>query len=178
MVDYVPLIGLEVATTSLVGRYVGAKAGAAANRVTYSGLKIGWMYSALIGLLFLFLPGVLADIFRPEAADATAASLSIFDAARPHAIFMIRLAILYIMVEVFLVVYAGALRGAGDTLWVMFASALMNWAAAIALYVTAYVFQFSPRYAWAAIVCVYCTAPILFRFRWKSGKWRSKVMLK
>lgn len=178
MVAYVPLIGLEVATTSLVGRYVGAKAGAAANRVTYSGLKIGWMYSALIGLLFLFLPGVLADIFRPEAADATAASLSIFDAARPHAIFMIRLAILYIMVEVFLVVYAGALRGAGDTLWVMFASALMNWAAAIALYVTAYVFQFSPRYAWAAIVCVYCTAPILFRFRWKSGKWRSKVMLK
>ena len=34
MVAYVPLMGLEVASTSLVGRYVGAKNGAAANRST------------------------------------------------------------------------------------------------------------------------------------------------
>ena len=62
MVAYVPLMGLEIASTSLVGRYVGAKSGAAANRSTYSGLKLGWGYSLLIGVLFIFLPGVLTDI--------------------------------------------------------------------------------------------------------------------
>ena len=175
MVAYVPLIGLEVASTSLVGRYVGAKEGAAATRSTYSGLRIGWAYSALIGMLFIFLPGVLADIFRPDAS-ATASAISIFENARPMSLFMLRFAALYIFVEVLLVIYAGALRGAGDTLWVMFASALMNWFVAGALYVTAYVFHLPAHYAWIAVVAVYSTAPLFFLYRWKSGKWRKHLL--
>lgn len=175
MVAYVPLIGLEVASTSLVGRYVGAKEGAAATRSTYSGLRIGWAYSALIGMLFIFLPGVLADIFRPDAS-AAASAISIFENARPMSLFMLRFAALYIFVEVLLVIYAGALRGAGDTLWVMFASALMNWFVAGALYVTAYVFHLPAHYAWIAVVAVYSTAPLFFLYRWKSGKWRKHLL--
>ena len=175
MVAYVPLIGLEVASTSLVGRYVGAKEGAAATRSTYSGLRIGWEYSALIGMLFIFLPGVLADIFRPDA-NAAASAISIFENARPMSLFMLRFAALYIFVEVLLVIYAGALRGAGDTLWVMFASALMNWFVAGALYVTAYVFHLPAHYAWIAVVAVYSTAPLFFLYRWKSGKWRKHLL--
>ena len=176
MVAYVPLMGLEIASTSLVGRYVGAKSGAAANRSTYSGLKLGWGYSLLIGVLFIFLPGVLTDIFRPDAASASAEALAIFDSARPMSIFMLRFATIYIFVEVLLVIYAGALRGAGDTLWVMFAGAIMNWCVAIAMYVAAYVLHLPAQYAWIAIVAVYGTAPVIFWLRWKGGKWRRHVL--
>ena len=176
MVAYVPLMGLEVASTSLVGRYVGAKDGAAASRSTYSGLKLGWGYSLLIGALFVFLPGILTDIFRPDVAEASAEALAIFDAARPMSIFMLRFATIYIFVEVLLVIYAGALRGAGDTLWVMFAGAIMNWCVAIALYVAAYVLHFPAHYAWIAVVAVYGSAPVIFWWRWKSGKWRRHVL--
>ena len=176
MVAYVPLMGLEVASTSLVGRYVGAKSGAAASRSTYSGLKLGWGYSLLMGIFFIFLPGILTDIFRPDVAEASAEALAIFDAARPMSIFMLRFATIYIFVEVLLVVYAGALRGAGDTLWVMFACAIMNWVVAGALYVVAYVFHLPAHYAWIAVVAVYGTAPIIFWLRWKSGKWRRHVL--
>ncbi|MBO7412996.1 MAG: MATE family efflux transporter [Fibrobacter sp.] len=176
MVAYVPLMGLEVASTSLVGRYVGAKAGAAANRSTYSGLKLGWGYSLLIGVLFIFLPGILTDIFRPDVAEASASAIAIFESARPMSIFMLRFATIYIFVEVLLVVYAGALRGAGDTLWVMFACAIMNWIVAGALYVTAYIFHLPAHYAWIAVVAVYGTAPVIFWLRWKGGKWRKHVL--
>ena len=176
MVAYVPLMGLEVAATSLVGRYVGAKDGAAANRSTYSGLKLGWGYSLLIGVLFVLLPGVLTDIFRPDAAEASAEALAIFDAARPMSIFMLRFATFYIFVEVLLVIYAGALRGAGDTLWVMFACAIMNWCVAGVLYVAAYVIHLPAHIAWIAVVAVYSTAPLIFWIRWKSGKWRKHVL--
>jgi len=175
MVAYVPLMGLEVASTSLVGRYVGAKNAAAATRSTYSGLKVGWAYSLIIGVLLIFLPGVLADIFRPDAT-AAAESIVMFDAARPMSIFMLRFASLYILVEVFLVIYCGALRGAGDTVWVMFACAIMNWFNAIALYVAAYVLKMPAQYAWIIVVVVYSTAPLMFFFRWKSGKWRRHVL--
>lgn len=175
MVAYVPLMGLEVASTSLVGRYVGARQGAAANRSTISGLRLGWGYSAIIGILFIFLPGLLTDIFRPDS-NATASAIAIFETARPMSLFMLRLAALYIFVEVLLVIYAGALRGAGDTLWVMFASAIMNWCVAGALYVSAYVFHLPAHYAWITVVAVYSTAPLLFWFRWKSGKWRKHLL--
>jgi len=178
MVAYVPLMGLEVASTSLVGRYVGARDGAAASRSTYSGLKLGWGYSLVMGIFFVFLPGVLTDIFRPDMAEASSGAIAIFDAARPMSIFMLRIATFYIFVEVLLVIYAGALRGAGDTLWVMFASAIMNWCVAGALYVAAYVYHLPAHYAWIAVVAVYSTAPIIFWRRWKSGKWRKCVMEK
>ena len=176
MVAYVPLMGLEIASTSLVGRYVGASDGAAASRSTYSGLKLGWWYSALIGVMFIFLPGVLTDIFRPDVADSSAEALAIFEAARPMSIFMLRFATLYIFVEVLLVIYAGALRGAGDTLWVMFACAIMNWCVAGTLYVTAYVLHLPAHHAWIALVAIYSTAPVIFWLRWKSGKWRRHVL--
>ena len=176
MVAYVPLMGLEVASTSLVGRYVGAKDGAAASRSTYSGLKLGWGYSLLIGILFIFLPGVLTDIFKPDVAEASAEAIAIFESARPMSIFMLRIATFYIFVEVLLVIYAGALRGAGDTLWVMFACAIMNWCVAGALYLVAYVFGLPAHLAWIAVVAVYSTAPVLFWLRWKSGKWRGHIL--
>lgn len=177
MVAYVPLMGLEVASTSLVGRYVGAKNAAAATRSTYSGLKVGWGYSLIIAVLLVFLPGVLADIFRPDAT-ATSEAIAMFETARPISIFMLRFATLYIFVEVFLVIYAGALRGAGDTVWVMFACGIMNWFNAIALYVAAYIIKMPAQYAWIIVVLVYSTAPLLFYFRWKSGKWRKHVLEK
>lgn len=175
MVAYVPLMGLEVASTSLVGRYVGAKSAAAASRSTYSGLKVGWGYSLLIAVLLIFLPGVLADVFRPDVTASTEA-IAIFESARPMGIFMLRFATLYIFVEVLLVVYCGALRGAGDTVWVMCACAVMNWFNTIALYVAAYIIKVPPHYAWIIVVCVYSTAPVLFYLRWKSGKWRRHVL--
>ena len=176
MVAYVPLMGLEVASTSLVGRYVGARDAAAATRSTFSGLKLGWGYSLLMGVFFVFLPGVLTDIFRPDMAEASAEAIAIFDAARPMSIFMLRIATFYIFVEVLLVVYAGALRGAGDTVWVMFTCAIMNWCVSGALYVAAYIFHLPAHYAWIAVVAVYSTAPVIFWWRWKSGKWRKHVM--
>ena len=176
MVAYVPLMGLEVASTSLVGRYVGAKDGAAASRSTYSGLKLGWGYSLLMGIFFIFLPGILTDIFKPDVAEASAEAIAIFESARPMSIFMLRIATFYIFVEVLLVIYAGALRGAGDTLWVMFACAIMNWCVAGSLYLVAYVFGLPAHLAWIAVVAVYSTAPVLFWLRWKKGKWRRHIL--
>jgi MATE family multidrug resistance protein len=176
MVAYVLLMGLEVASTSLVGRYVGAKDGAAASRSTYSGLKLGWGYSLLMGIFFIFLPGILTDIFKPDVAEASAEAIAIFESARPMSIFMLRIATFYIFVEVLLVIYAGALRGAGDTLWVMFACAIMNWCVAGSLYLVAYVFGLPAHLAWIAVVAVYSTAPVLFWLRWKNGKWRRHIL--
>jgi len=45
MIAFVPLLGIEIGVTSLVGRYMGAKEPALASKVTISGMKIGSIYS-------------------------------------------------------------------------------------------------------------------------------------
>ncbi|MCL2102398.1 MAG: MATE family efflux transporter, partial [Fibromonadales bacterium] len=113
LVAFVPLIGLEIGATSLVGKYVGARDFASANRVTHSGIKIGLCYAGVIILLFVGIPEILVNVFTPHEI------ISEWNEVKSLAIKMLRLAAIYVTVEAFILIYAGALRGAGDTLAVL-----------------------------------------------------------
>ena len=167
MVAYVPLLGLEVASMSLVGRYVGAKDPAAVRRSVRSAIVIGFVYSVVVAVLFVGFPGFLTDIFRPENDSA-----GLFAETRPLAITMLRIAFCYVVVEVGLVVFAGALRGAGDTFWVMCVMVILNWLTVLALWLCGYVFALGPVASWVTVVIAFFAFPIALIYRWKSGSWR------
>lgn len=164
MVSYVPLLGLEVAVTSLVGRYAGANDRYSANRSTRSAVRLGWIFSIFVLFAFLIFPGVLTDVFQASTPG------TIFEEARPLAIFMIRLAAVYVMIEAIMVVFAGALRGVGDTFWVMGAMALLHWFSVLALWVCLYVLELGPRIGWGLMVGISLFYPLILFLRWHSGK--------
>jgi MATE family multidrug resistance protein len=166
MVFFVPLIGLEIGTTSLVGKYVGARDFAAVNRSTYSGVKIGLLYSGIIVLFFVGLPGLLADVFEPHELSPEWAE------SRGLAISMIRLAAIYVTVEVVFVIYSGALRGAGDTLAVMCMSSGLHWAQTIITWMLLNIFMLGVLKAWTITVFIWTLFPLFLYLRWRGGKWR------
>jgi MATE family multidrug resistance protein len=166
LVSFLPLIGIEIGVMSLVGRYMGAGSPDTAHRATMSGLKIGWVYSAVILFLFLFFPHALVDIFRPSQPD------TVFAQAAPIAVFMIRTASLYVLIEAVVVVLVGALRGAGDTFWAMCISVSLHWSLVPILFVILHVLQLSPEIAWLAIVITFLLFSLLFYQRYRSGRWR------
>ena len=65
MVSFVPLLGIQIGVVSLVGRYMGAGRPEIAERVTRSGLKMGWSYSSVILVLFVGFPEQLVAVFQP-----------------------------------------------------------------------------------------------------------------
>ncbi|MDR1760501.1 MAG: MATE family efflux transporter [Fibrobacter sp.] len=164
MVAYVPLIGLEIAVMSLVGRYAGAKDRYSANRTTRSAIKLGWIFSVCALVAFVGFPGVLADVFKPDTPDL------FFGEARPLAVFMIRLAAVYVMINTVMVVFAGALRGVGDTFWVMIAMATISWFSVFSLWLSLYVFDLGAKAGWCVLVGLTFLAPIVLFRRWHSGK--------
>ncbi len=164
MVSYVPLIGLEIAAMSLVGRYAGAKDRYSANRTTRSAVKLGWFFSAFVLVAFVGFPGVLTDVFKPDTPDL------FFNEARPISIFMIRIAAVYVMINAVMVVFAGALRGVGDTFWVMIAMATISWFQVFSLWVSLYVFELGAKAGWCVIVGFCFLAPVVLFRRWQSGK--------
>lgn len=166
LVSFVPLIGVEIGVTSLVGRYVGAGRHDLVEKSVRSGIKLGWSFSAFVLFLFVFFPGMLADVFRP------ASDLALFAEARPLAVFMIRFASLYVLLEAVMLVYMGALRGSGDTVWSMVINVSFNWIIAIVLYAALNFAGASPGTGWVIVVVIFVLMPLVLYMRFRSGGWK------
>ena len=165
-VAYVPLMGLEIGVTSIFGRYMGAGRPDIAHKSMISGLKTGTIYSVVITFFFVFFPLMLTDVFRPDHYDPA------FENSRALAVFMLRTASIYVIVEALIVVLAGSLRGAGDTYMAMWITVGVTWVLAGILYVCLHVINTSLEIAWLALVLMFLSIPVLLLLRYRSGKWR------
>jgi multidrug resistance protein, MATE family len=167
MVSFVPLIGVQIGVMSLMGRYMGARQPDIGHRATISGLKSAWSYSAVILVIYVCFPRQLIGIFDPGPEDA------VFAQAMPMALTMLRVMALYVTVEAVMVVFSGALRGAGDTFWAMALSVFIHWALLAVQLIFMYGLGQSPQVTWTALVFTLMACSSLFYWRYRSGKWRN-----
>jgi len=171
LVSFVPLLGLQIGVVSLVGRYMGAGSPAIAERAAFSGLKMGWIYSSLVLLLFVTLPRQMVGIFAPFESN------ELFLAAAPLAVDMLRLAALYVLADATIVVFSGTLRGAGDTLWAMGLSVAMHWLMVPIVFVFLKVLNFSPITVWLAFIVFFLISGGLFYLRFRQGHWKTLTVV-
>lgn len=167
MAAFVPLLGIEIAVTSLVGRYMGGGEPDVAHRAAMSGIRTGLLYAIAVTAAFLCFPEFLVNIFRPAEQNG------IFDMAFPIAVSMVRIASVYILAETVMVSLIGALRGAGDTFWVMCASVTYQWLFVPPLYLMLNVLKLPPVAAWFGFVVFFLSFCSVLVLRYRGGKWRS-----
>ena len=167
MLSFVPLLGLQVAITSMVGRYMGAGQPDIAHRATMSGLKSSMVYGGGMLLLFVFGAPWLVQLFAPATPSAS------FAQTAQLATTMLRLAAFYVLADAVIIVFCGALRGAGDTFWTMCISVGLHWALLPIVLITLYVFGLSPITTWGLLVVTLIISGVLFYLRYRSGKWRT-----
>jgi MATE family multidrug resistance protein len=120
--SFMPALGFSVAVTSLVGRYIGAGQPDVAEARAHLGLRLAVGYMTACGLLFFLLRYQLVEVF-------VSADVSPDEAARIVAIggnLMICAAIFQTF-DAFGIVYSGALRGAGDTIWPGLVTIVYSW---------------------------------------------------
>ncbi len=172
LASFIPLLGIEIAVTSLVGRYMGAGLKSAANRSAFSAIKIGIFYSAVVLVLFLFIPEQLVRVFHPSEYDP------VFESAVAMAITMLRVASLYVLVEAVMIALIGALRGAGDTHYTMVVSVVIHWLFVPVLYLSLNVFDLSATFGWVIVVISYLLFSTIMVRRFRSGKWRNIHVIK
>lgn len=167
LVSFIPLLGIEIAVTSLAGRYMGAYQPHVVSRVVKSGIKTGIFYSIVILIAFVFFAEALVEVFHPDVAS------EVFNEARPIAVSMVRLASLYVLAEAIMVALVGALRGAGDTHFTMFASVTFHWLLAPALYIMMNMFNMSPIAGWFVLIVMFLLFCSVLFFRYLNGKWKN-----
>jgi MATE family multidrug resistance protein len=100
-----PIVGIAAALTAAVGKAIGAGRKDLAIRQTRLCLKIGLAYMGFVGVCFFFLRDLLMA-FWSQDPDVIATGSQI-----------LILAALYQVFHAARIIYIGALRGAGDTMW-------------------------------------------------------------
>jgi MATE family multidrug resistance protein len=166
LISFIPLLGIEIAVTSLSGRYMGAGEPDVVHTVVKSGIKTGIFYSFAVLLAFVFMTDFLVEVFRPDIQSA------IFEQARPMAVSMIKLATLYVLAEAIMVALVGALRGAGDTHFTMLASVTFHWLLAPFLFIMMEMLNFSPVSGWLLLIILYLLFCVALYLRYRGGYWK------
>ncbi len=170
ILSFVPLLGLNIAIMSQIGRAVGAGNMDMTNAVTTSGYVLGLGYSVLLAVLYLLFRNTLVEMFIFQEQDAIA--------IRELARFMMVGLSCYVLCEGVLQVAAGVLRGAGDTRWAMYASVSLHWLMLIVQFLIIKVFDLGARISWIAFVVMIMTISLVFVLRLSSNKWRDPERLR
>lgn len=165
---FIPMLGLNAAVVSLVGRNVGAADMARVGQVIRSGFVLGLGYTSVVAVLFLVLRGPLVEVFlNGEPIDAEIRQLSMF--------MMLGMAS-YVVADGTIQVAGGSLRGAGDTVWLMKTSITLHWLMLLAQIVVIKVLELGPGASWVVFVLMILALAGSYVWRLMSGGWRTRAI--
>ena len=164
IVAYVPMIGLNVAIISLIGRYIGAGDTTLMNQVIRISFMLGLGYSGVLALSFYLGREPLVAIFLTTGGSREIQTLASF--------MMIGLAT-YVMADATILVAGGVLRGAGDTRWLMWASVLIHWLMLLVQYFVIKVWVLGPKVSWVVFVAMILITALMYLLRLASSRWRT-----
>lgn len=116
-----PLLGFGITTTILVGRYQGGRNPAMAGRVARRTLLVALVYFSLIAATFLLLPGMYMTLFRSPETEVP------FDQLKATGTALLAILCLWGGFDAVSLMLGGALRGAGDTKFVMILATCLGW---------------------------------------------------
>jgi multidrug resistance protein, MATE family len=168
--SFMPAVGLSIAVTAAVGKKMGAGRPDLAARRAWTGLAMALIYMGLCGICFFVFRQPMVRLFIEDGTKPDDVELLVALGGK----FLIATAAFQLF-DAIAMTLSGALRGAGDTVWIGIVTVGLSWGI-IVLGGLAFA-RFYPSIQslgpWiaAAIYIVALALAILFRFL--SGKWKS-----
>jgi len=118
MVAFVPMIGMAIGVSTLVGQQIGANRSDLAARATYTGVVLALIYTGVFAPVYLLAPDACTWMFGGSAAN--------FDEVRSVAVVLLRFVAAYCMFDALQMVFVHAIKGAGDTRFVLYTTLIMS----------------------------------------------------
>ena len=160
-ISFMPGFGFAVAATTLIGQNLGARQPKVARQAGWLTMKLAIAFMGTMGIFLFFFAEPFVGFFtnEPQVIEEGARVLRIMAFAQP----------LMAVARV----GAGALRGAGDTKYVMFGTGLSIWGARLGLaYLCVNVLQMGLVGAWIGLFADQAVRAIVFGWRYYQGKWQ------
>lgn len=171
MLAVMPVVGIAQAASVLVGQYIGRDLPERAASLTHSSYQIGLLYTVIIGASFVLLPNFYLSWFSSSDASETWSEvvritplLLIFTAA-------------FIPFDCMNIIYAFALKGAGDTKFVGLMALFLPWPTMVIP--TYFILNHSHAvyWAWGFASFFIIVQGLCFLFRFQGGKWKKMKVI-
>ncbi len=161
---FMPMLGLGVAVSILVGQHLGENRDDLAARATWSSLLLALAYVTVISALYVLAPGVL--MLGHLAGAANGAEL------RQTAIVLLRFVAAYNLFDALQIIFVNAIKGAGDTRFVLLVSIAMSLALIVVGYAVVDVLGYGLYACWWVITLWLWVVGGVYAARFLQGYWR------
>ena len=160
---HIPVIGLEIGTMSLVGRFIGARDTDSVSDSVFSGLLLASSYASIAALAFLFATDTMVLMFLESDSSTSTLNLAIWGT---------QLNAFIIFVISWSGILGGALRGAGDTYGAMTIFATFWWFQFFLMFILVRLVKLGPDDVLAIHIFSSPLLLIAMMIRFRSGVWR------
>jgi len=165
MIAFMPSIGVGQAASVLVGQCMGRNNADDAESAAWKACQLAWVYTFVVTATFVLLPEFYVNAFSRGGVVYS----DVFDTAR----ILLILAAGWGLMEATNSVLSGALRGAGDTHFVMWFHTWVAWGVfALGETLIVLVFKGSVFACWGWAVVYFAILAAGWIWRIKSGRWR------
>jgi MATE family multidrug resistance protein len=173
MLSFLPMVGMSIATATLVGNYIGSGQHHLAEKSVSSALKLALGYMAVMAMLFVTIPEVFLNIFRPDVNAQQG-----FDAIMDKGVIILRLVAIWTLFDTLFIIFSGALKGSGDTRFAMWAQIFLAWVLFVPpVYIIIEYLHLGLFGAWSWGTCYVIVLGLVFWLRFRSGRWKEIQML-
>ena len=160
--SFLPLFGVSIAATTLVGQYIGREEPRYACRSGNSAIRLGLIYTSFIALVFLVFPDKLVSVINSDPDGVRIGSR------------IVRLMAVFQLFDGVGIISNGCLRGAGDTRWAMFIGIGYAWFLFLPMaYIGGFIMKGGAFGAWGGATVYIIALGLTFYLRFRSGKWQS-----
>jgi len=165
---FMPMIGFGIAISVLVGQYLGADKPGLAQTAVYSGFHMTLAYMISIGAAYVLVPDIFVAPFAHQADPQS------FSEIYRYAVILLRFVAVYSIFDAMNIIFCSAIKGAGDTRYVMFVTvALSIFVLIIPVYLVVEVFEAGLMLAWVLATVYVSLLGVVFYLRFLGGKWKT-----
>jgi len=167
-IAFMPMIGIGMAVEIIVGQKLGENLPKLARYGTYSALHVTFLYMGTTALTYVLFPKIYLLPFAVQADPNQ------FILIQRMTIVLLYFVAFYSIFDTMNIIFACALKGAGDTRWVMITSVILSWLILIIpTYFASVVYNWGLYITWSFVTLYIMMLGIVFFFRFLGGKWES-----
>jgi MATE family, multidrug efflux pump len=167
LVAFLPAMGIGQAVEVIVGKYQGEERPDLSAQRAYTGFALAWTFMAIMALGYVTIPDLMLLPFRREETAEDIAMAAV----------LLRFVACYCLFDAGNSVFSFALRGAGDTRFVMRVVSALPWVGMVAPVWIVYKCGGGIYGIWAVASAYIALQAMVFYLRFRHGAWRTMKVI-
>ena len=167
---FVPMMGLGIGVGVLVGNRLLQRRIDLATRSVVCALWLSLVYTGAFAVLLGFFPNVMTQIYALGSPER-------FSEMRPMLLPLLKIIAVYCVLDGFQIVFVGAIKGAGDTWFVLLGTAVLGFSAVGLGLLCEWLLGPSLLLWWYIIAGWVGATALVFGLRFLQGKWKTMQVI-